>query len=74
MKAVMTFEYDTGDYEAIAEIDLMRKAVHWKGVVDDLDINLRNMLKHGEFPEEVMAVLQRVRDQLWDLKRENALE
>lgn len=74
MKAELKFMYDTEDYDAKREIELMQNAQKWKSVVWDLDQKLRERIKYEELTEEVDAALQGIRDFLWETLREENLD
>lgn len=60
MKAILEFTLP----EDTAAFRLAANADNYAGVVYELDLLLRNRLKHGDDPVDVRAALQAVRDVL----------
>lgn len=72
MKAVLKFIYDTQDYDALREIETMKKAQNYKNVLWELDQKLREQIKYNnELTEEQYAVYDKIRSLLYEIAGDN---
>ena len=63
MKAILEFDLP----EENAEHKLAVNAGNYYAVLWDIDQYIRNKLKHGGLAESEYVVLEKTRDELWDL-------
>lgn len=75
MKAVLKFIYDTQDYDALHEIEVMKKAQNYKNVLWELDQKLREQIKYNnELTEEQYGVYDKIRTLLYEIVKDNDVE
>lgn len=75
MKAVLTFEYDTENYDEVRDIKVLQNAQAFKSILWDVDMKLREQLKYNcELSEDAGKHLQEIRDFLWDCLKEHNLD
>lgn len=75
MKAVLTFEYDTENYDEVRDIKVLQNAQAFKSILWDIDVKLREQLKYNsELSEDAHKHLQEIRSYLWDCLKEHNLD
>lgn len=75
MKAVLKFIYDTQDYDARNEIEVMKNAQNYKNVLWELDQKLREQIKYNnELTEEQYGVYDKIRTMLYEILKENNVD
>jgi hypothetical protein len=69
-KAILTFHLPK---EEIEYLDAMHGS-EWKGIVNLVDVYLRNALKYGHTYKNAKEALEAVKKELWDLCQERNLD
>ena len=69
MTATLTFTLP----EEAEDLDLARKGVDWKIVVEDMDAHLRSRLKYEDLPEDADKALDEAWQRLHDFVAERGL-